>query len=75
MIYCDSDNVVDIVYGGNHYRKTTKTLDTKLNSLRDAIESGRIELKVLDSADNMADTLTKALGRDQFLRQREKMHV
>lgn len=34
---------------------------------------GGITLKVLNSADNMADALTKALPKEQFLHLRKRM--
>lgn len=64
---------MEIIRGGNRYRKSTKALDVRLNNLRDAVYDGGITLKVLNSADNMADALTKALPKEQFLHLRKRM--
>ena len=48
----------------NH--KRTKHIDIKYHYVRDAVESGMIELRYCRSSDIVADALTKALVRDQF---------
>ena len=48
----------------NH--KRTKHIDVKYHYVRDAVESGMIELRYCRSSDMVADALTKALARDQF---------
>lgn len=45
--------------------KSTNVWDVRLNNLRDAVNDGRIKLKIL-STDNVADALTKALAKERF---------
>lgn len=37
VIWFDSDSAVEIIRGGNRYRKSTKALNVRLNNLRDAV--------------------------------------
>ena len=49
------------------HHNTTKHIDTHYHSIRDCVKDGRVIIKHVKTKDQLADILTKALGRVKFL--------
>ena len=69
-ICTDSDNAVAILKN-DAYKKSTKWLDVKYHFVRHAWRENWIDIRVIDSKDNPADALTKALPKVDFERLRK----
>ena len=57
----------DIVYSGR-----TKHIDVRLQDVRDQVRRLVLELRYIDTKDQLADLLTKGLSRDDFCRLRDR---
>lgn len=66
-ICTDSDNAVAILKN-DAYKKSTKWLDVKYHFVRHAWKENWIDIRVINSKDNPADALTKALPKTDFER-------
>jgi hypothetical protein len=53
----------------------SKHIDVKYHSIREHIEKGRVEVAYVRTHDQLADILTKALGRVHFIEMRQKLGV
>ena len=53
----------------------SKHIDTKYHYIRECVENGRIELDFTSSQEQLADVLTKSLGRVKFQELRGKIGV
>ncbi|KAJ5685886.1 hypothetical protein N7536_008505 [Penicillium majusculum] len=69
-ICTDSDNAVAILKN-DAYKKSTKWLDVKYHFIRHAWKENWIDIRIINSKDNPADALTKALPKTDFERLRE----
>ena len=49
------------------HHNSTKYIDTFYHSIRDCVKDGRVIIKHLKTKDQLADILTKALGRVKFV--------
>jgi hypothetical protein len=69
-----SDSQAAIAISGNDINHNrTKHIDIRHHFIRDAIKGKEVELEWVQTAEQEADILTKALGRIQFERLREKI--
>ena len=57
-----------------HHRRT-KHINTHYHFIQDSIDGGRMVIKYVKTKDQLADILTKALGRINFLEHCNKMGV
>ena len=57
------------------YHKRSKHIDTPFHHIRECIEEGMIEVQHVNTKDQLADILTKSLGRQKFLEMRERIGV
>jgi hypothetical protein len=71
-LFTDSDNAFTIMKKDN-YSKATKWIDARYHFVRHIVREGIISLKLIPSTDNIADALTKPLGRDLFEKIRARM--
>ena len=55
------------------FHDCNKHIDVKYHYIRQCIEEGRVDVEPIDSKLQLADIMTKALGRDQFLQLRTKL--
>jgi hypothetical protein len=55
------------------FHDRSKHIDVKYHYIRECIEEGRVDVEPIDTKIQLADILTKALGRDQFLQLRSKL--
>jgi len=66
------DNTASLAIGSNDMLHTrVKHVDIKLHFVRDYIRSKDIQLKYIDTTNQLADLFTKSLGSDQFQKLRD----
>jgi hypothetical protein len=53
----------------------SKHIDTRYHFIRDCVERGEVEVDHVGTADQLADILTKALGRVRFVELRQQLGV
>ena len=68
-IHCDNDAATRLAED-QVFHSQVKHIRVKLHMIREYIDLGELEVLRVRSADNIADILTKALGRSDFLRLR-----
>lgn len=70
LIYEDNMGCISIAGNSvNHNR--TKHIDVRYHFVRERLEDGTIELKHIDTKNQLADTLTKPLTEEKFLNSRD----
>ena len=67
------DNKSAITIATSGQRKRTKTLEAKYFMVKEDIEANKVKLVYIRSKDMMADALTKAIPKAEFLRWRDKI--
>ena len=55
------------------FHDRSKHIDVKFHYIRECVEEGKVEVEPIDTKAQLADILTKALGRDQFTNLRSKL--
>jgi Reverse transcriptase (RNA-dependent DNA polymerase) len=55
------------------YHDRSKHIDTRFHYIRECVEEGKIEVEHIGTNDQLADILTKLLGRLKFLEMRERI--
>jgi hypothetical protein len=53
----------------------SKHIDTRFHFIRECIEEGKVEVDHIGTAEQVADILTKALGRARFVELRSALGV
>jgi hypothetical protein len=57
------------------FHDRSKHIDLRYHFIRDCIEENRVQLEFIGTKDQLADILTKALGREQFCALRFRLGV
>jgi hypothetical protein len=57
------------------FHDRSKHIDVKYHYIRECVEEGRVDVEPVDTKFQLADILTKALGRDQFVQLRSKLDL
>ena len=57
------------------FHDRSKHIDVKYHYIRECIEEGRVDVEPINNKLQLADILTKALGRDQFVELRSKLGI
>jgi len=73
-IYEDNSGAISIAKFGN-LTKNSKYIEVHFHFVNESYEKGIIKLVKIDSEDNLADILTKALGRVKFEKFRSLLHI
>ena len=68
----DNKAAIDLAYNPEHHQKT-KHIERRHFFVREAVESGRLVVPFVASADNLADFFTKALDGPQFFAMRDRI--
>ena len=66
-IYCDSKSAIDIIHS-NGSTVPQKHIDIRLKYVQEVVASKKVRVVYVNTADNLADGFTKALGIDLFTR-------
>jgi len=68
------DNKAAIELGKNPvFHERSKHIDTRYHFIRDCVDQGKTRVSYINTKDQLADILTKALGRIQFEELRSKI--
>jgi hypothetical protein len=70
----DNKSAIALAKNPVHHDRS-KHIDVKYHSIREHIEKGRVEVAYVRTHDQLADILTKALGRVRFIEMRQKLGV
>jgi hypothetical protein len=57
------------------FHDRSKHIETRFHFIRECVEDGKIDVEYIGTEDQLADILTKALGRIQFQSLRERIGV
>ena len=55
------------------FHERSKHIDIKYHYIRECVENGKIQIEFVRTEEQMADLLTKALGRGKLQKQRAKI--
>ncbi len=70
----DNNSCIKIAQN-DEFHQRTKHIDVKYHFIREALEKGIVEIKRVDSKENIADIFTKPLGKVQFEKLRNLLRV
>ena len=71
-LYCDNNGTIALAKEPRSHQKS-KHIEQRFHLIRDYLEKGYVEVKRVDSTDNVADPLTKPLGQQKIEAHLEKM--
>jgi hypothetical protein len=57
------------------FHEQSKHIDTRYHFIRECIEEGKVEVESVGRNDQLADLLTKSLGRDRFVELRTRVGI
>lgn len=70
----DNKSAIELSKNPVHHERS-KHIDTRFHFLRECIEDGKVDIEYISTNGQLADILTKALGRVKFLEMRLKLGV
>jgi hypothetical protein len=70
----DNKSAISLCKNLVHHDRS-KHIDTKYHCIRECVEESKIEVNYVCTDDQLADILTKSLGRLKFLEMRERIGV
>ena len=70
----DNKSAISLCKNPVHHDRS-KHIDTKYHYIRECVEEKRIGVKYVSTEDQLADILTKSLGRLKFLEMRDRIGV
>lgn len=74
VFFMDNQSAIRLVKNPE-FHKRTKHIDVRYHFIREKYEEGVFELNYVSTDEQLADILTKALGRDRFQRFREMLGI
>lgn len=57
------------------FHDRSKHIDTRYHYIRECIEEGRVQVEPVDTSNQLADILTKSLGRNRFIHLRSRIGI
>ena len=72
MIYYDNVSAIKLAKNPAHHRRT-KNFDMKYHFIQYFVKKNDVELKHINTKDQLADILTKAVAKAKFLALRDKL--
>ena len=73
-LHVDNKPAIELSKNPVHHERS-KHIDTRFHYIRECIESGKVEVDHVGTDGQLADILTKALGRVKFVEMRQKLGV
>jgi hypothetical protein len=70
----DNQAAISLCKNPVHHERS-KHIDTRFHYIRECIEEGMIEVQHVNTNDQLADILTKSLGKQKFIEMRKKVGV
>ena len=71
-LYCDNNDAIALAKEPRSHQKS-KHIERRFHLIRDYLEKDYVEVKRVNSTDNVADPLTKPLGQQKIEAHLEKM--
>ena len=71
-LYCDNNSAIALAKEPRSHQKS-KHIEQRYHLIRDYLEKGYVEVKRVNSTDNVADPLTKLLSQQKIEAHLEKM--
>lgn len=73
-IYVDNQAAIKIASSSENHKRS-KHIDVRYHFTRDVVNRGEIEIKYVQSKEQLADIFTKPVQKQQFCYLREKLNV
>ncbi|UTT94513.1 hypothetical protein NDA17_004559 [Ustilago hordei] len=73
-VYSDNTGCIQVSKDPAQYWKL-KHIDTKYHFIRNNVQEGRVQIKYVDTTRNLADVLTKPIGRQAMQQARSGLHL
>ncbi|KAJ1038237.1 hypothetical protein NDA10_006762 [Ustilago hordei] len=74
MVYSDNTGCIQVSKDPAQHWKL-KHIDTKYHFIRNNVQEGRVQIKYVDTTRNLADALTKPIGRQAMQQARSGLHL
>ncbi|CCF49936.1 uncharacterized protein UHOR_14014 [Ustilago hordei] len=74
MVYSDNTGCIQVSKDPAQHWKL-KHIDTKYHFVRNNVQEGRVQIKYVDTTRNLADVLTKPIGRQAMQQARSGLHL
>ncbi|KAJ1575582.1 hypothetical protein NDA15_006716 [Ustilago hordei] len=74
MVYSDNTGCIQVSKDPAQHWKL-KHIDTKYHFVRNNVQEGRVQIKYVDTTRNLADILTKPIGRQAMQQARSGLHL
>jgi hypothetical protein len=74
VLNIDNKSAISLCKNPVHHNRS-KHIDTKYHYIRECVEESKIEVNYICTDDQLADILTKSLGRLKFLEMRKRIGV
>ncbi|KAJ1580915.1 hypothetical protein NDA12_003040 [Ustilago hordei] len=74
MVYSDNTGCIQVSKDPAQHWKL-KHIDTKYHFVRNNVQEGRVQIKYIDTTRNLADVLTKPIGRQAMQQARSGLHL
>ncbi|WVZ62734.1 hypothetical protein U9M48_012444 [Paspalum notatum var. saurae] len=73
-LFVDNQSAIELSKNPVHHERS-KHIDTRYHYIRECIDTGKIDIKHVGTQGQLADILTKPLGRVKFVEMRQKMNI
>jgi hypothetical protein len=74
VIYCDNQSCIKL-FENPVFHERSKHIEIKYLFIQDYVQRGAVELQIISTDEQVANILTKALGRGKFVPFRDKLGV
>lgn len=74
LLKIDNKSAISLCKNPVHHDRS-KHIDTRYHYIRDCVEEGKVEVDHVCTEDQLADILTKSLGKQKFLEMRKRIGV